>query len=760
MASLESLHSQSTNDTNKGKFVCPSCKNDEFYEDEHGSFICTICQMQSQDYIPESFDVDEGMVSTFMTRKGPSNRAALKQAKLRIEENKKKIINDNMHEDLPGFLILYQYLLRLILRKITILANIESNVGDILLSKLQELWFGYLTAWNESNVTMITSAMKGDYHNRGHGSLYSNHPLHPSKPLLLGFIYLVCRIERLSLIQADIKRWIIRGDIPYVHIWQSLPEVLLKKHIGSGKLVILFGFSRSNIKADAVQFNTSIPSTTNILFHCISLAKTNGIGIIDNDDDDDDDDKNITSKEKNNDNNNDIIKKNKINYWNDRDKEIIIPYLNTPLIANNIIINMKFPLEVWQNYVSISLLFSSNGDPIKGLESFGMHYPEHVMAAIVLACKMCDDWTKWSVLSNDRNCGCSNNSSINNINSQESNISINSAFSPPRTQRDPINNNTYTNANNKDLGYLTIMPVTINELDNVPRNQLNAFLNRISMTAPIKINQYNKKIDKTKDLKSIKKQKLLNSLINRRNYNDVLDNILTNFDESSNNNNQSNMGNNSNNNNNNSHYSYNGSQYYYNSQSGCSKSQQDNSNKRKQNITKNRNYNLFGSRRLDESESDSSDTENNNNYYNSQYNNNQTSSTSNSNTNNNKEINWLISESNFIKRNETIIDGNLMVRDPLYNSDYFDKNYIKLLFGRKDTYSTESPFLTTKRAYITHTRFENDTSGMYHMQYVSLIERCARYMYTSPGIYNNYIYLCIYFNLSYLFYRFNSFIIN
>lgn len=45
--------------------------------------------------------------------------------------------------------------------------------------------------------------------------------LAPSKPLLLGFLYLACRQLRSWVIPADIVRWCATGVLPVVNLWAS-----------------------------------------------------------------------------------------------------------------------------------------------------------------------------------------------------------------------------------------------------------------------------------------------------------------------------------------------------------------------------------------------------------------------------------------------------------------------------------------------------------------------------------------------------------
>ena len=57
---------------------------------------------------------------------------------------------------------------------------------------------------------------------------YNNtHPLHPSKPLLLGFVYLALRQLRTWVIPADIVRWCQQGLIPYNNLWQVSKQSIL-----------------------------------------------------------------------------------------------------------------------------------------------------------------------------------------------------------------------------------------------------------------------------------------------------------------------------------------------------------------------------------------------------------------------------------------------------------------------------------------------------------------------------------------------------
>lgn len=45
-------------------FECPTCKWNEYYEDEQGGVVCSACGVQSQDFIKESFELEDGMEGT------------------------------------------------------------------------------------------------------------------------------------------------------------------------------------------------------------------------------------------------------------------------------------------------------------------------------------------------------------------------------------------------------------------------------------------------------------------------------------------------------------------------------------------------------------------------------------------------------------------------------------------------------------------------------------------------------------------------
>jgi hypothetical protein len=64
------------------------------------------------------------------------------------------------------------------------------------------------------------------------------------------------------------------------------------------------------------------------------------------------------------------------------------------LLLNN---NKAFHrLQVWVNYTKLAqlLLPADQGCPIGGAEPLGENYPEYLMAAIVVACKCCSNWTR------------------------------------------------------------------------------------------------------------------------------------------------------------------------------------------------------------------------------------------------------------------------------------------------------------------------------------------------------------------------------
>ena len=128
---------------------------------------------------------------------------------------------------LNNYLSVYQYALQMLCNAafMVMLGDVKSPKFPLLSQTLKGIWTQYLTAWKDANSScQLSFAFQRKNLKCNCPGEKFNHPLFPTKPLLLGFLYLVIRVHRLEFIIPDIIRWIDRGLIPYLTLWDCLPE--------------------------------------------------------------------------------------------------------------------------------------------------------------------------------------------------------------------------------------------------------------------------------------------------------------------------------------------------------------------------------------------------------------------------------------------------------------------------------------------------------------------------------------------------------
>ena len=166
----------------------------------------------------------------------------------------------------------------------------------------------------------------------------NTHPILPTKPMLLGFIYLACRMTRASILPCDLTRWCQNAVIPYLAIYDHLPKQY------KDNLSIQY---KSIFKK-----NTSLSlyfSPTNILFHTICLATSLNLSL---------------------------------------------PPVNAPKTAFHIIQALGWPINVWTNYLTTSCIYRhrlsmDQWDPLN------QRYAEDIMAHLIVCYKLCLGWADW-----------------------------------------------------------------------------------------------------------------------------------------------------------------------------------------------------------------------------------------------------------------------------------------------------------------------------------------------------------------------------
>ena len=308
--------------------ICLVCKSTSFYEDSESTLCCRDCGFQSQDYIPESNDVQDGIFGstkaerlTFITKKSSRyKRKASKQKGATLFE----------------FLLCYQKCL------IDITKSIPHQTYSFV-KYVQYLWSEYLILWMNSSYPILDCVSRhpncnydflSESSNRKRESAANKHPLAPSLPLLLGFIYLACRQQRLPILVQDIVRLIYDGVIPYNNLWHNAKSLSAKWR----RKV----FSKRAFK---------LPSASNIIFHFNCLS-------------------------------------NSLN--------ITVAPLNGPLMIRSMIIDMALPPSVWHSYCKLFQILKDN-DVFPRVDSYHQQHSEHIFVQLIMACKFCKNWLNWKL---------------------------------------------------------------------------------------------------------------------------------------------------------------------------------------------------------------------------------------------------------------------------------------------------------------------------------------------------------------------------
>ncbi len=229
----------------------------------------------------------------------------------------------------------------------------NKKLQDRLLKTLKSIWMKYIEEWMNTSapcqlidafcLESMTCQCTTD------GKKPFIHPLYPTKPLLLGFIYLTLRVERLDIIPADIVRWCERGLIPYSNIWECIPE-FARNGIPLKRARWIF---QANHKGSVHRFI----STANIWFHTVSIAESIHM-------------------------------------------EDSVPPLNAPLVAYGMIRSLGLPYHVWELYCDLSHVYTC-GTPMVGAESYKQQYAENILALILICCLMCDNISEWMTMYHD-----------------------------------------------------------------------------------------------------------------------------------------------------------------------------------------------------------------------------------------------------------------------------------------------------------------------------------------------------------------------
>jgi hypothetical protein len=295
---------------------CVVCNSAEYYEDDTGFRYCAQCHTQSQGYVAESFELDDGMMG--MTGRLKTMRS--KKAKTETVDKHGRHRFRGPGLDLLGFLDLFQTALKLLAERVAAAASLEGFERDEYMSGLKVFWNKYLVKWQQSGCDMMEHMFADESdgadnkakqldlkcfdfvepsaESTGKNEPRANrHPLYPSKPLILGLIYLQFRRMRLPFVHADIIRWCENGAIPYNTLWEHLPP---------SKRAPCNMSQRKVFKARHTAGLTLTPS--NLLFHMCAIA---------------------------------------------RSIDVTIPPLNAALVAMHVMCALGLPAIVWERYTQI-----------------------------------------------------------------------------------------------------------------------------------------------------------------------------------------------------------------------------------------------------------------------------------------------------------------------------------------------------------------------------------------------------------------------
>eukprot|EP01039_Chlorochromonas_danica_P006757 gene6757-7467_t len=214
----------------------------------------------------------------------------------------------------------------------------DSDIHDLL---LKSLWMSYLDQWRrcQSGCDMrsfFSKQLKCQCQPPNY-----QHPHFISRPLMLAFLYITIRLERYDILPADLVRWCERGLLPYVTIWEHFPESIQSRVNRRYRWIFLQNHTG----------RTKFVTPMNIWFHSCQLAK---------------------------------------------ELDVILPPLNTPAVARGMIVSLGLPPLVWIRYCQICRHYL-DGKTLDGLEAVGQMHGSRVMAGVLLALQLCENWQDWSL---------------------------------------------------------------------------------------------------------------------------------------------------------------------------------------------------------------------------------------------------------------------------------------------------------------------------------------------------------------------------
>lgn len=237
-----------------------------------------------------------------------------------------------------GYLHVYQAVLRLVVDAVAPLARCDGMEAAV-----RRMWFEYLERWRISGHDILTSfcasEVAGDVETY-FGKNSFPHPIFPTQRLLYGFVALALRLLGSWAVPADLARWCKQGLVPYGNTLAQLPEETRRDMTARHKRLFRYDFRHSIFL-----------SPMNVFFHMYALAES---------------------------------------------LELTVPPLAAPLVARAFFASLGLPPACWTAFCSITQVSRALAPP-STLDLSDEHYPEHVMAACVVAVKLVRGWTSWDL---------------------------------------------------------------------------------------------------------------------------------------------------------------------------------------------------------------------------------------------------------------------------------------------------------------------------------------------------------------------------
>jgi hypothetical protein len=223
---------------------CKNCQGSEFEENEDGTMSCVDCGFQREDFLTQ--ELEDVFENTGLATRGRNYVGYVKKKKIQKGPKPKRPRKAaaEIQAGLQEFLDVYQYLMMVLLKRVLVTSGVASAKDDKAIFErysgtLKHVWISYLKAWNRRECTMVdlkdllsfepAEGLKYSLHGEGFVKCTCfdekvNHPLPPNMPLMLGFIYLTCRLEKSHIAPHSLVRWSQTGAIPYMTIWSCLPD--------------------------------------------------------------------------------------------------------------------------------------------------------------------------------------------------------------------------------------------------------------------------------------------------------------------------------------------------------------------------------------------------------------------------------------------------------------------------------------------------------------------------------------------------------